>query len=304
MYNQLKKLYKDAIIQSTSPNNFIQYTWFITPHNDYYGIEKESLNQRDLLLLETFLKRVDENQLSMSDSEKWWHELLFLKQQPERDLLQNWQKSVRLIHFHFSEPLMNKEEWKEALLAFFDRDLVIVWDSLTSGVIVDFMPETKGDELVSFSDIVDTTASDFYTNVKLYIGAYTSSPDKLTELYQWQDHCFSLSMQGRKHGSIYTFEHALPFIVTDKLGTPHLSHIKTMFGTILEDDKELLQSVKIYIENNMNVSLTAKKLFMHRNSLQYRIDKFIERTGIDIKNFQGAMAAYLAIIIMENDHKR
>ncbi|KMJ57944.1 hypothetical protein AB685_14030 [Bacillus sp. LL01] len=304
MYNQLAKIYKDALIQTSSPHSFSRHVWFISPDNDYYGIEKEALTPRDILLLETFLKRVEENQFSMTDTEKWWHEQLFLHQNPDKNLLQNQPKTSRFIHFHFSEPLLHKEEWKEALIAFFDSEIEIVWDSLTRGVIIDFMPEYKEDEFVSFSDIVDTTASDFYTNVKLYIGAYTSSGDNLTDLFHWEEHCFALSMKGRKQRNIHTFEHALPYIVTDHLETEHFLHIKTMFGTILEDEKELLQSVKVYIENNMNVSLTSKKLFMHRNSLQYRIDKFIERTGIDIKNFQGAMAAYLAIIIMENEQKR
>jgi DNA-binding PucR family transcriptional regulator len=44
---------------------------------------------------------------------------------------------------------------------------------------------------------------------------------------------------------------------------------------------------------------------MHRNSLQYRIDKFIEKTGIDIKHFKGAVAVYLAILLQQYaDHKR
>lgn len=303
MYNKLERIYKNALIQSPSPHSFSRYVWFLTPENDYYGIEKEALSPRDILFLETFLKRIEESQLSMTGTEKWWHELLFLQQQPEKDLFHP-QRSLRFIHFHFSEPLSNKEEWKEAMLAFFDSEIEIVWESLTSGVIIDLMPETKGEEFVSFSDMVDTTATDFYANVKLYIGAYTSSQEDLAFLFQWEERCFALSMKGRKQRSIHTFEHALPFIVTEQVETGHLPPIKSMFGTIMEDEKELLHSVKVYIENNMNVSLTAKKLFMHRNSLQYRIDKFIERTGIDIKNFQGALAAYLAIIIMENEHKR
>lgn len=303
MYNQLERIYKNALIQTSSPHNFSRYVWFLTPDNDYYGIEKEALSPRDILLLETFMKRVEKNQLSMTDTEKWWHDLLFLHQPPEKDL-HNAHKSLRFIHFHFSEPLINKEEWKEALIAFFDSEIEIIWDSLTSGVIIDYLPEIKGEEFVSFSDMVDTTATDFYTNVKLYIGTYTSSHEDLADLFQWEERCFALSMKGRKQRSIHTFEHALPYIVTEQLESRHLPPIKSMFGNILDDEKELLQSVKVYIENNMNVSLTAKKLFMHRNSLQYRIDKFIERTGIDIKNFQGALAAYLTIIIMEKEQKR
>ncbi len=68
---------------------------------------------------------------------------------------------------------------------------------------------------------------------------------------------------------------------------------------ILLDDPDLIRTIKTYIENQANATLTAKQLFMHRNSLQYRIDKFIEKTGIDIKTFHGSFFTYLACLHME-----
>lgn len=297
MYNQLKKIFKDALIQTSSPHSFSRYLWFTSSDNDYYGIEKDALTAKDILLLETFLQKVEEHQLSMGEKEHWWHELLFGRAPQQNPYSQP--RTFRFIHFEFSEPLLNKEEWKEALIAFFDSDLEIVWKNFTSGVMVDFMPDLKAEESVPLHDIIDITASDFYTNVKLYIGTYTNLQENLTDLFHWEQKCFERSLQARKQANIHTFQHALPFMLTENIDPEQVLFIKKMFGTMLDEEKELIQSVKVYIENNMNVSLTSKKLFMHRNSLQYRIDKFIERTGIDIKNFQGAMAAYLAIIIME-----
>nr|MDH3110555.1 helix-turn-helix domain-containing protein [Bacillus altitudinis] len=43
----------------------------------------------------------------------------------------------------------------------------------------------------------------------------------------------------------------------------------------------------------------AKALYVHRNSLQYRIDKFIERTGLDIRHFQEASAAYFMMNLLD-----
>ncbi len=48
-----------------------------------------------------------------------------------------------------------------------------------------------------------------------------------------------------------------------------------------------------FVENNFNASLAAKKMYMHRNTLNYRIDNFINKTEIDIKNFKSGMALYL-----------
>ena len=48
----------------------------------------------------------------------------------------------------------------------------------------------------------------------------------------------------------------------------------------ISKDKELIDSVKVFFQCNLNVSLAAKQLYLHRNTLQYRIDKFIEKQGL------------------------
>ena len=57
--------------------------------------------------------------------------------------------------------------------------------------------------------------------------------------------------------------------------------------------QEVIHSVRAFIDYNMNSSVTAKALFMHRNTLNYRIDQFIHATYIDVKHFVGAMVIYL-----------
>ena len=56
---------------------------------------------------------------------------------------------------------------------------------------------------------------------------------------------------------------------------------------------ETIETVLGFIESNMNASKTAKKLFMHRNTLNYRLDNFINKTEIDVRQFKGALAIYL-----------
>lgn len=58
-------------------------------------------------------------------------------------------------------------------------------------------------------------------------------------------------------------------------------------------NSEVIHTVREFIENNMNSSLSAKKLYMHRNTLNYRIDNFIEATHINVKTFKGANAIYM-----------
>ncbi|MDT8337394.1 MAG: helix-turn-helix domain-containing protein [Candidatus Izemoplasmatales bacterium] len=54
-----------------------------------------------------------------------------------------------------------------------------------------------------------------------------------------------------------------------------------------------INTVISFIENNFNASLTSKKLFLHRNTLNYRLENFTLKTEMDIKKFQTGLAIYL-----------
>jgi hypothetical protein len=284
------------------PYDFEKYEWFNSTTIDYIGIEKSTLEEKDMLLLAAFLERASEAQFEMTTTEIWWHSFLYLNEYSAPDHPYPPHMHCRFIQFHFVEDFPLKEEWKEALTAFFETPIELIWENASSGVLVEVLPKKhKQEDNPPYSDIIDTTASDFYTNVKLFIGTSRPIDEKAKYAFDWEKKCFDLSRHSQKKMGIHTFEQAIPYLVTGQLEPELVTQFKQQFGPVLEEDQELLQSIKVYIENNLNVSLTAKKLFMHRNSLQYRIDKFSERTGIDIKNFQGALAAYLALIILETE---
>jgi carbohydrate diacid regulator len=62
-------------------------------------------------------------------------------------------------------------------------------------------------------------------------------------------------------------------------------------------DKELLNTGNCYLANNLNVSETARELYIHRNTLIYRIDKIEKLTGLDIKNFNDALSFRIIYIL-------
>lgn len=89
---------------------------------------------------------------------------------------------------------------------------------------------------------------------------------------------------------VYQFEDILTYsVVRDNkvLKSKILDYINSLVNS------EVIHTVLEFIENNMNSSSTSKKLFMHRNTLNYRIDNFVEATKIDVKTFKGANSIYL-----------
>ena len=60
------------------------------------------------------------------------------------------------------------------------------------------------------------------------------------------------------------------------------------FARIFEHG-DLMLAVDCFFENGMNISETARKLYMHRNTLIYRLNKIQKTTGIDLRNFDMAV---------------
>lgn len=64
-------------------------------------------------------------------------------------------------------------------------------------------------------------------------------------------------------------------------------------------DQETLATIQTFFANNLNVSETSRKLFVHRNTLVYRMDKLQRTTGLDIRTFEDAMTFRIAIMVNE-----
>lgn len=60
-------------------------------------------------------------------------------------------------------------------------------------------------------------------------------------------------------------------------------------------DIETYTIITTFIENDLNVLTSSKKLYMHRNTLMNKLDKFYEKTGYDIRNFKDAYIIYSLI---------
>ncbi len=67
-------------------------------------------------------------------------------------------------------------------------------------------------------------------------------------------------------------------------------------------DEELLVTARAFFENGMNISDTARKLFVHRNTLIYRLEKLYRATGLDIRRFEDAMTFRHVLLIYERLH--
>ena len=75
--------------------------------------------------------------------------------------------------------------------------------------------------------------------------------------------------------------------------------IDEIFGDVelLDLDEETLTTINKFFENNLNVSETSRQLFVHRNTLVYRIEKLQKSTGLDLRNFDDALTFKIALMV-------
>lgn len=76
--------------------------------------------------------------------------------------------------------------------------------------------------------------------------------------------------------------------------------MREIFGDKIPDDldEEILTTINKFFENNLNVSETSRQLYVHRNTLVYRIEKLQKSTGLDIRIFDDALTLKIALMVV------
>jgi len=148
--------------------------------------------------------------------------------------------------------------------------------------------------------IVDTLGSEFYTRVIVGIGTVCDSVKELSR-------SFKEAQMALEVGKVFDTEKNI--VSYDNLGIARLIYqlpttlcemfLKEVFkkGSIESLDHETLFTIQRFFENNLNVSETSRKLFVHRNTLVYRLEKIKKLTGLDLREFDHAIIFKVALMV-------
>ena len=148
--------------------------------------------------------------------------------------------------------------------------------------------------------IVDTLASEFYTHCVVGIGTTVSGIKDLAK-------SFKEAQVAIEVGKVFDTEKTI--VNYDNLGIARLDYqlpttlcemfLKEVFkrGSIESLDQETLFTIQKFFENNLNVSETSRRLFVHRNTLVYRLEKIKKLTGLDLREFEDAIVFKVALMV-------
>ena len=175
-----------------------------------------------------------------------------------------------------------------------DEDHIVVIKALRPDEAYDDM-----DEIARM--LVDMFSSEAMTNVRVSFGTIVNDIKGVSRSYKEANMALDV-------GKIFYAEKSV--ISYSTLGIGRLiyqlpinlceMYIDEVFGGDLpeEIDDEILNTINKFLDNSLNVSETSRQLYIHRNTLVYRIEKLEKATGMDVRNFDDALSFRIAMMVL------
>ncbi|KGP72244.1 PucR family transcriptional regulator [Pontibacillus yanchengensis] len=301
MFNQLKALFPE--IQLLTPHLDVdtnEYIWFKTEDNQVLGLPQDTTTNREIQLLSTFLQPYDIRHSTLSTREQLWQKWIYHTDNEDlTNVNEKFPHKYRYVFFSIRGKDVDLDAFQEAIQSLFPYKMPLLWESQDQGFIIEEHFDHFS-EPIAYEDIIDVLMSDFYITLQLYITPYYYDKSDIQNGYNWGSKCFGM-VPFNPSRPVLLYTDVMPYLYTNNLDYMDKEYIHSTILKPVIDEPDLLHTIRVFLACNSNATLASKELYMHRNSLQYRVDKFIEKTGIDVKQFQGALITYLALIQHHHD---
>ncbi len=182
-----------------------------------------------------------------------------------------------------------------------NKDFVINVNETDIVLVKEIKPNIESKDIDQLANsIVDTLSSEFYTRCYVGIGTVVEGMKDLARSFKEAQIALDV-------GKVFDTDKNI--VRYDNLGIARLIYqlpttlcdifLREVFkkGSIESLDHETLFTIQKFFENNLNVSETSRKLFVHRNTLVYRLEKIKKITGLDLREFEDAIVFKVALMV-------
>jgi len=148
--------------------------------------------------------------------------------------------------------------------------------------------------------ISDHFGTEFYTKVSIGIGTAVDSIKDLARSYKEAQVAIEVGKVFDTEKNIVSYENlGIGRLIYQLPTTLCEMFLQEVFkkGSLESLDRETLMTIQCFFENNLNVSETSRKLFVHRNTLVYRLEKIRKLTGLDLREFEHAITFKVALMV-------
>lgn len=247
---------------------------------DVVRIPTDSLSEREQCLLEILTNQND----SPIKYDSPWEKYLF-----DSGIKPKSADKLRFLYITVNNlDQQQKNEWQQLLLTFFKNGTVSFWLDDNRLIIIDEECALSVDE---FKGMLDTVDSDFDTKTKLLVGLVWYHENDLRALAQEEMQIDSFVQNKQMVATVPDL--ALQFYLhSSKKESVILQNCRQMFEQI-DYAGNLIHA--LYLVGG-NVSQASKAMFVHRNTLEYRIDKLKKEFALNLRNMNDLTFCYLAFV--------
>ena len=187
---------------------------------------------------------------------------------------------------------MFPDKSKDYVISVGEHDIVLVKE-LKAGT------DMKEVEMMA-TNIADTLSSEFYTKVVIGVSTIVENIKDLAKAYQEAQVALEVGKVFETEKNIISYENlGIGRLIYQLPTTLCEMFLQEVFkkGSLESLDRETLMTIQCFFENNLNVSETSRKLFVHRNTLVYRLEKIRKLTGLDLREFEHAITFKVALMV-------
>lgn len=278
---ELMKLYPEGKLQKEKAND----SKLSLPINgDYFVIAKDKLSEKELYLLQ---KLFLSNNFSVDPKKHPWFDYLFNQANVEAS------GSFRIIQFQLKKPkAFLQKEWEQSMKEIFPAFVDFFFTDENNGLLIEQYTKNHY-HLTDIQSIFLTLDADFDSSTNAFVGNFYPADDHLSALFHEEQQIFLEESNHLKAQSVFSLSDVAIHHYTKK--SMKESRIIQAYSKQLVFSPEFKQIILTLWHHQGNISSTAKDLYMHRNTLHYRIEKFYEQTGLSLKKMDDLVFCYLLI---------
>lgn len=173
------------------------------------------------------------------------------------------------------------------------------------GGITAFCKKTDDDDYRSAGEFAvvlrENLSEEIDSNIKIGVGGIAHGVSELPTYFMYAKSALTSGAEFDPKNDVYSYkEYALIKILSE---LPHQTtdkYVKTAldrnYRAVLSDS-ELMTAADAFIRHSLNISEASRSMYVHRNTLIYRLDKIEKMTGLNIRNFNDAMTFRVAYLI-------
>jgi carbohydrate diacid regulator len=181
------------------------------------------------------------------------------------------------------------------------KDFVVVIDDESAALIKELNDDydfKKIDQIAK--NIVDTLNTESMLKAKIGIGTPVESLNEIGRSFKEAQTALLVGNIFENDKSVINYNSLglgrLIYQLPETLCKLFLDEVFTK-GAYESLDNETILTIQKFFENNLNVSETSRLLYVHRNTLVYRLDKIQKITGLDLRNFDDAIIFKVSMLV-------